>query len=114
MLTVEGLTKRFGGFTAVANVSFAVDPGEITDITRKNIHYLILAQPDFVKCDLVSGTGTNDRLADLHDQVDLHDRDHDEGERQHPPGDELPHQVLRSCGRRAAAARVTFESTSRA
>jgi hypothetical protein len=47
------------------NSSSAVDPGEITDITRKNIHYLILAQPDFVKCDLVSGTGTNDRLADL-------------------------------------------------
>src|SRR4029077_7478817 len=29
MLVVEGLVKRFGGFTAVSNVSFKVDQGEI-------------------------------------------------------------------------------------
>jgi hypothetical protein len=30
------------------------NPAQITDTTKKNIHYLILDQPDFVKCDLVS------------------------------------------------------------
>ncbi len=30
------------------------NPPAITDITKKNIHYLIVDQPDFVKCDLVS------------------------------------------------------------
>ena len=29
ILAVEALTKRFGGFTAVANVSFSVEQGEI-------------------------------------------------------------------------------------
>ena len=29
MLVVEGLVKRFGGFTAVNNVSFRVEEGEI-------------------------------------------------------------------------------------
>ena len=36
MLTVEGLTKRFGGFTAVGNVSFAVQPGEILGLIGPN------------------------------------------------------------------------------
>ena len=36
MLTVEGLTKRFGGFTAVANVSFGVEPGEILGLIGPN------------------------------------------------------------------------------
>jgi len=36
MLTVEGLTKRFGGFTAVSNVSFAVEPGEILGLIGPN------------------------------------------------------------------------------
>jgi branched-chain amino acid transport system ATP-binding protein len=36
LLTVEGLTKRFGGFTAVANVSFAVQPGEILGLIGPN------------------------------------------------------------------------------
>jgi branched-chain amino acid transport system ATP-binding protein len=36
LLTVEGLTKRFGGFTAVANVSFAVEPGEILGLIGPN------------------------------------------------------------------------------
>jgi len=36
MLTVEGLTKRFGGFTAVSNVSFAVSPGEILGLIGPN------------------------------------------------------------------------------
>ena len=29
MLVVENLVKRFGGFTAVSNVSFRVEQGEI-------------------------------------------------------------------------------------
>ena len=29
MLTVSNLTKRFGGFTAVDHVSFALEQGEI-------------------------------------------------------------------------------------
>ena len=33
MLAVEGLVKRFGGFTAVSNVSFKVDPGETAAIS---------------------------------------------------------------------------------
>jgi branched-chain amino acid transport system ATP-binding protein len=36
MLTVEGLTKRFGGFTAVSNVSFAVEQGEILGLIGPN------------------------------------------------------------------------------
>ena len=36
MLTVEGLTRRFGGFTAVANVSFGVEPGEILGLIGPN------------------------------------------------------------------------------
>ena len=36
MLTVEGLTRRFGGFTAVSNVSFAVTQGEILGLIGPN------------------------------------------------------------------------------
>jgi len=36
MLAVEGLTKRFGGFTAVNNVSFAVEKGEILGLIGPN------------------------------------------------------------------------------
>jgi len=36
MLVVEGLTKRFGGFTAVSNVSFKVDQGEILGLIGPN------------------------------------------------------------------------------
>ncbi len=36
MLTVEGLTKRFGGFTAVNNVSFGVEQGEILGLIGPN------------------------------------------------------------------------------
>jgi branched-chain amino acid transport system ATP-binding protein len=36
MLAVEGLTKRFGGFTAVHNVSFAVEKGEILGLIGPN------------------------------------------------------------------------------
>jgi branched-chain amino acid transport system ATP-binding protein len=36
MLTVESLTKRFGGFTAVSNVSFKVEPGEILGLIGPN------------------------------------------------------------------------------
>ena len=36
MLVVEGLTKRFGGFTAVSNVSFTVDQGEILGLIGPN------------------------------------------------------------------------------
>jgi branched-chain amino acid transport system ATP-binding protein len=36
MLSVEGLTKRFGGFTAVHNVSFAVEKGEILGLIGPN------------------------------------------------------------------------------
>jgi len=36
LLTVERLTKRFGGFTAVANVSFSVEPGEILGLIGPN------------------------------------------------------------------------------
>src|SRR5262245_50063187 len=36
MLTVTQLTKRFGGFTAVSNVSFAVEPGEIVGLIGPN------------------------------------------------------------------------------
>ena len=31
-----------------------IDPAQILDATKRNIHYLILDQPDYVKCDLVS------------------------------------------------------------
>ena len=36
MLGVSGLTKRFGGFTAVKDVSFAVDEGEILGLIGPN------------------------------------------------------------------------------
>ena len=36
MLAVEGLTKRFGGFIAVSNVSFRVEPGEILGLIGPN------------------------------------------------------------------------------
>jgi branched-chain amino acid transport system ATP-binding protein len=36
MLTVEGLTRRFGGFTAVSNVSFSVTQGEILGLIGPN------------------------------------------------------------------------------
>src|SRR5229473_5510888 len=36
MLAVEGLIKRFGGFTAVSNVSFKVDQGEILGLIGPN------------------------------------------------------------------------------
>lgn len=36
MLAVQGLTKRFGGFTAVSNVDFAVEKGEIVGLIGPN------------------------------------------------------------------------------
>ena len=36
MLTVDGLVKRFGGFTAVNNVSFKVEQGEILGLIGPN------------------------------------------------------------------------------
>jgi branched-chain amino acid transport system ATP-binding protein len=36
VLEVSGLVKRFGGFTAVNNVSFKVDPGEIVGLIGPN------------------------------------------------------------------------------
>ncbi|HEY7868314.1 MAG TPA: ATP-binding cassette domain-containing protein, partial [Methylomirabilota bacterium] len=36
MLTVEGLTKRFGGFTAVSQVSFTVEKGQIVGLIGPN------------------------------------------------------------------------------
>jgi branched-chain amino acid transport system ATP-binding protein len=36
LLKVEKLTKRFGGLTAVKNVTFALEPGEITGILGPN------------------------------------------------------------------------------
>jgi branched-chain amino acid transport system ATP-binding protein len=36
MLAVEGLTKKFGGFTAVKSVSFAVEEGEILGLIGPN------------------------------------------------------------------------------
>ncbi len=36
MLTVNGLVKRFGGFTAVNSVSFSVDQGEILGLIGPN------------------------------------------------------------------------------
>ena len=36
MLAVEGLTKRFGGFTAVSNVDFEVEKGEIVGLIGPN------------------------------------------------------------------------------
>src|SRR5713101_5863975 len=36
MLAVHGLTKRFGGFTAVSNVSFVIEKGEIVGLIGPN------------------------------------------------------------------------------
>lgn len=36
MLAVKGLTKRFGGFTAVSNVDFSVEKGEIVGLIGPN------------------------------------------------------------------------------
>ena len=36
MLTVEGITKRFGGFTAVSEVSFTVEKGQIVGLIGPN------------------------------------------------------------------------------
>jgi len=36
VLAVQGLTKRFGGFTAVSNVDFAVEKGEIVGLIGPN------------------------------------------------------------------------------
>ena len=36
LLRVEGLTKRFGGFTAVDNVAFTVAKGEIMGLLGPN------------------------------------------------------------------------------
>ena len=36
LLEVEGLVKRFGGLTAVKDVSFAVKPGEILGLIGPN------------------------------------------------------------------------------
>jgi branched-chain amino acid transport system ATP-binding protein len=36
VLEVTGLVKRFGGFTAVNNVSFAVEKGEILGLIGPN------------------------------------------------------------------------------
>ena len=41
-----------------------LNPAQITDVTRKNIHQLVIAQPDYVQCDLVSP-----RLGDLEMQL---------------------------------------------
>lgn len=46
--------------TATTGVESAIDPAVITDTTKRNVHYLILDAPDFVKCDLVSQTRLND------------------------------------------------------
>jgi hypothetical protein len=42
----------------------SINPASITNVTQKNIHWLIFAQPDYVKCELVSA-----RLADLEIQL---------------------------------------------
>jgi len=47
-----------------ANASSASEPATITDTTKRNIHYMIIDQPDFVKCDLVSDAVAS-RLDDL-------------------------------------------------
>ncbi len=46
--------------TATTGTVSAIDPAQITDTSKRNIHYLIMDAPDFVKCELVSP-----RLSDL-------------------------------------------------
>jgi ABC-type multidrug transport system ATPase subunit len=36
MITVEGLTKKFGGFSAVDDVSFVCQPGRVTGFLGPN------------------------------------------------------------------------------
>jgi ABC-type branched-subunit amino acid transport system ATPase component len=36
MLSVQGVTKRFGGLVAVADVSFDVEPGELVGLIGPN------------------------------------------------------------------------------
>jgi hypothetical protein len=47
-----------------ADASSTADPATITDTTKRNIHYMIIDPPDFVKCDLVSDEAAS-RLDDL-------------------------------------------------
>ena len=54
MLVVEGLVKRFGGFTAVNKVSFKVDQGEILGLIGPNGS----GKSTFVNC--ICGTLTNE------------------------------------------------------
>ena len=53
-LACYGQDSCGSNFVSVAN------PAQITDITKKNIHYVIFDQPDYVQCSLVSP-----RLAEL-------------------------------------------------
>ena len=47
ILETRSITKKFGGFTAVDNVSLTVDPGEIRFITVSYTH-LTLPTSDLV------------------------------------------------------------------
>jgi len=44
----------YGQDSCGSNTVSAINPAQITDTTKKNIHYLILDQPDYVQCSLVS------------------------------------------------------------
>jgi len=55
----------YGMDSCGSTVSSVADPATITDTSKRNIHYLIIDQPDFVKCDLVSEAGGASRLNDL-------------------------------------------------